>query len=142
MASIQQSINQMLYTGTVGAGLYAHSPAGQKQAKIKSLEKNVKTYNKKIEEGLGSNVDYQKRAELASELFNLDPSEQRLATEEEYTGASQKIQEELSKAKQKKEAKALESLTARSSEIENQKRNFKERIQLLDQYGNKIGGTE
>ena len=142
MASIQQSINQMLYTGTVGAGLYAHSPEGQKQAKIRGLEKNIKTYNKKIDEGLASNVDYQKRAAVASELVDLDPSEQRLATEEEYTGASQKIQKELDKAKQKKEAKALESLTARFNEIKNQKEALKERIQLLDQYGNKIGGTE
>lgn len=36
--SIQQSFNQMLYSGTIAAGLVAHSPAGQKAAKIRDLK--------------------------------------------------------------------------------------------------------
>ena len=35
MASIQQSLNQMLMSAQVGAGFYAHSPAAQQKMKLK-----------------------------------------------------------------------------------------------------------
>lgn len=42
MASIQQAMNQMLATAGVGAGLYAHSPEGQRQAKIQEGIREIK----------------------------------------------------------------------------------------------------
>ena len=86
--TIQQSINQMLYTGTVAAGLYAHSPEGQKQAKLRGLEAEEKILSKKTghlrEEGFS---EYQgieeaeklagRKVDIAKEKYALAPSEAR-----------------------------------------------------------------
>ena len=49
MASIQQSFNQMLMSAQIGAGLYAHSPAGQEAAEVRKLKKNNPKIEKQIE---------------------------------------------------------------------------------------------
>lgn len=86
--TIQQSINQMLYTGTVAAGLFAHSPEGQKQAKLRGLEAEEKILSKKaghlLEEGFS---EYQgieeaeklagRKVDIAKEKYALAPSEAR-----------------------------------------------------------------
>lgn len=76
--TIQQSINQMLYTGTVAAGLYAHSPEGQKQAKIRALNDRIKGIEKRaLIEGEGdiSARNYEKMGELEEEKFAISPKE-------------------------------------------------------------------
>jgi hypothetical protein len=102
MAKIQQSLNQALYTGTVAAGLYAHSPKGQTKAKINTKEREINTINQKIEQGLATeNVDYSKRAELANEIFELDPTQKNLDVSEEYSGEAQKRIEQLRNQKER-----------------------------------------
>jgi hypothetical protein len=141
--TIQQSINQMLYTGTVAAGLYAHSPEGQKQAKIRGLERDIKTYNKAIESGTASSTEYQRRATAASQLYELDPSQARSDIEEQYTGEREKLfPSKPMQTDKEKLTNAINSLTSRLNERNGQKQGLKERIQLLDQYGNIIGGDK
>jgi chromosome segregation ATPase len=142
MANIQQSLNQMLYTGTVAAGLYAHSPAGQTQAKIRGLERNIKVYNKAIESHTASSTEYQKRAEAASQLYELDPSQERSDIQEQYTGEREKLfPSKPIQTDKEKLTNAINSLTSRLDEKNGQKQGLKERVQLLDQYGKPIGGN-
>lgn len=47
--SIQQSINQMLYTAGVGSNLFAQTPLGKKIAKEKTLKQKLKTAENKYE---------------------------------------------------------------------------------------------
>ena len=46
---IQQSINQILASSTVGAGLFAHSPTGKKMIRQGELKKDIKTGEKRAE---------------------------------------------------------------------------------------------
>lgn len=47
--NIQQSFNQALYQTQIGAGLYAHSPAGQERAEISRIQRNMPKTEKQIE---------------------------------------------------------------------------------------------
>lgn len=141
--SIQQAMNQMLMTAQWGAGFYAHSPAGQKQAKIRGLEKDIRTYNKAIDQGTASSKQYEQRAAAASQLYELDPSQKRSDLEEEYIGEREnKFPSKPIQTDQEKLANAIDSLTSRIGERNDQKQGFKDRIQLLDQYGKIIGGDK
>lgn len=88
--SIQQAMNSMLFSAQVGAGLYAHSPAGQKQAKLQNLETQEKKLNKtlaieteaaELDETLTGPIEKvyyegtKKLENLARERYGLDPSE-------------------------------------------------------------------
>lgn len=89
MASIQQSLNQALYTGTIAAGLYAHSPMGKRMSQLKDLSKREKIINKQIEvegkeEFIGSEwptiaKNYGRQLEeltnIAEQRYKLDPTE-------------------------------------------------------------------
>lgn len=78
MASIQQSINQALYSTQIGAGLYAHSPEGQKQAKIRALSDRIKSIEKKaLIEGEGdiSSKAYEKMGELEEQKLEISPKQ-------------------------------------------------------------------
>lgn len=121
MANIQQSFNQMLYTGTVAAGLYAHSPTGQKQAKIRGLEREEKILSKKIEP---------LREKDFSEKQDIEEAE-KLA---ERKGDIKKEQYELapSKARFKAMRDAEKSLKEYTAAKENQKEAYKIRKQLLE----------
>lgn len=48
--NIQQSFNQALYQAQIGAGLYAHSPAGQERAELKAAERNAEKAGQKTTE--------------------------------------------------------------------------------------------
>lgn len=54
--NIQQSINQMLYTGTVAAGLYAHSPAGKEAADIRAKAQGVTKAAANTSKALGAAI--------------------------------------------------------------------------------------
>lgn len=142
MASIQQSFNQMLSSAQLATGLYAHTPMGKQKAEIFNLERNIKTYNKAIESGTASSTEYEKRSAAAQKLYELDPSEERLDIEQQYTGEREKLFP--SKPIQEKENKivnAINSLVSRLEERTDQKQGLKERVQLLDQYEQIIGGN-
>lgn len=101
--SIQQSLNQALYTTTIAAGLYTHSPQGIKAEKIRNLEKQEKLVDTKTEmeqelfaqdaktqeefaqgKSLRQEKAYAKRsseiANIRKKLYETDPSEKRLAS--------------------------------------------------------------
>ena len=90
MASIQQSLNQMLMSAQVGAGFYAHTPAAKQKQEIKNLEKQSQAIERARDIQIEADIDtpeanaiYQENLEqgsrVAQRLFELDPSEQRYA---------------------------------------------------------------
>lgn len=105
--SIQASMNQLLTTATIGAGLYTQSPRGKERAEIESLqrkqEKAHEVYSKGLKEAQakdaaakarGEKTSYEKEfldktgrrsleqsALLAEKLTDLAPSEANLETE-------------------------------------------------------------
>ena len=50
--SIQESLNQMLYSASITSGLYAQSPTGKKRDEIRTAEKEAKFAAKKTSEGV------------------------------------------------------------------------------------------
>lgn len=88
MASIQQALNQMLTTAGVGAGIYAHSPAGQKRAELKKKKLHYATtqenlflvgeytddpIKKQANEEIRQTLLHQ-NTQAAEEVFQLDPT--------------------------------------------------------------------
>lgn len=86
--SIQQAFNNILMSAQIGAGLYAHSPAGQTTAEIRKVKKAIKAENIKadIETEIHEDADdgflektYASRtqniANLKQRLFELNPTE-------------------------------------------------------------------
>ena len=56
--SIQQSINQLIGTSTVAAGLYGHLPSTQRKREIKEIEQGIKASGDKYTAGaLAANAD-------------------------------------------------------------------------------------
>jgi len=55
--AIQQSINQLLGTASIAAGLYAHSPAGQRKFKLKDLEGQATRAQERITKRTGEITD-------------------------------------------------------------------------------------
>lgn len=86
--NIQQSLNQMLYTATIAAGLYAQSPAGQEGAALQRNNRDTyRNRNKAVAaaEAMGKDGDpkvleqtlygtVKEEARLAQEAFNLKPT--------------------------------------------------------------------
>lgn len=68
--SIQQATNSVLFSAQVGAGLYAHSPAGKAQAEDKKLSQDIKI-EKEQEQTALNNIK-----KLGMEQF--DPKVQKL----------------------------------------------------------------
>lgn len=88
--SIQQAMNNMLFSAQVGAGLYAQSPAAKTQAKIKGKEKAIEAEKIKADVETGAhegdeNATFEKTyfartkkiAKLEEEMFELNPTEKR-----------------------------------------------------------------
>lgn len=123
--TIQQSINQMLYTGTVAAGLYAHSPEGQKQAKLRGLKAEEKILSKKtghlLEEDFSEYQGIEEAEKLAERKVDI--------VKEKYALAP-------SKARFKAMRDAERSLKEYTATKENQKKAFYERKAYM------MGGDE
>lgn len=133
MAKIQQSLNQMLYTGTIAAGLYAHSPKGQMQAEIRNIEKNMPKIEKQIE--LAENAvspksseatdrayteAYKQGVQQAKRLYELNPNEKNFS---EYRSMEETLEEW--------EQTLKESQQKRQATLANQKEAKKIRQELL-----------
>lgn len=86
--NIQQAFNQILTTGTIAAGIYAHSPAGQTAAQKRTLKKEEealqKQYKVESEEAKYASSETQTKvnkkfanrmATLKAEQYKIDPSE-------------------------------------------------------------------
>lgn len=82
--SIQQSINQMLMSAQIGAGFYAHSPTGQKQAAYKEAKKEFQKTEEKYPQWSEPTTEdevaiyeqmSQRQADLASKMYSIKPTE-------------------------------------------------------------------
>lgn len=89
--SIQQNINQMLGSVTIAAGLYAHSPAGQRYAATKQKQRDLEYLNKEYDRY--ENVIAQKEAEARKK--GLDPKKVAL----EDRSAQEAIQDRIRKGR-------------------------------------------
>lgn len=120
MANIQQSLNQMLYTGTIAAGLYSHSPMGKKMAQVRDIGTEQKVLTKKaLTEGEGeiSPENYEKLGELEEKKFNLTGREKYFNKAINYY---------------EKQIEAEESLKRRTAEKSNQQKGLEERFNRLE----------
>lgn len=133
MASIQQSFNQMLMSAQIGAGLYAHSPAGQEAAEVRKLQRTEPKIQKQIElagEKIGpeSSAESEKAftevfktsVQQSKRLFELRPTEKNLA---EYQQMSEALEEWESTLKSSQEK--------RQQTLGDQKAALETRIKLL-----------
>lgn len=130
MASIQQSFNQMLMSAQIGAGLYAHSPAGQEEAEVRKLQRTEPKIQKQIEltgEKVGpepSAADeaftevFKAGTAQAKRLFELRPTEKNLA---EYKEMSETLDEWESALKLSQE-KRQQTLADQKVALENRKK--------------------
>jgi len=133
MASIQQSLNQMLMSAQLGAGLYAHTPAAKSKAEWKNLEKRDEAVQKQldiVEPKVGvepSEADpvytkaFKEQTDIARQKYELKPTEESY---KEYTDLKQSF-EEWESALQESQQKRADALTS-------QKEQFKLRRQLLE----------
>ena len=120
MASIQQSLNQMLMSAQLGAGFYAHSPAGKRMAQVRDIETEQKVLTERaLVEGEGdiSPKNYKKLGELEEKKFDL-------TGKEKYFNKAIKYYEH--------EVEAEESLKRRAMEKLNQQTALKERLTKLE----------
>ena len=136
MASIQQSFNQILMSAQIGAGLYAHSPAGKEAAELRKLKRDMPKIEKQIEL-TGENVSaepsesdkhfteaFKAGKEQSKRLFELRPTEKNL---KEYKEMSETLEEW--------EKTLMESQEKRQKTLANQKKENKMRRSIiLDQY--------
>lgn len=136
--TIQNAVNQILGSATIGAGLYAHSPTGKAKTETRELTKAyeaAETHRKEWEEPLDgeeaiAETFTRKQAERAQRLYELNPTEanyERAATEAK---ALANIQEDYVV---KKGAKRTENRAANLSRQ-------RSTIQLYDRFGDIIRG--
>lgn len=149
MSNIQQSINQMLYTGTIAAGLYAHSPRGQaafanRQADTAgqaAAEAQMKGDMATAEAATKEQQKYLSRAAAANPTYaNLYAAQQvgKTATETkeaQYVAKSQSGKGEvLGTDLRTKEGKAIKSLYDRDRTLVEQKEYFNNLMGDVIQY--------
>lgn len=148
MSSIQQSLNQALYQAQVGAGFYAHSPAGQ--ARFLSNQSNKAG-------SAGDEAEKQGKTEVAERARDIQGQKLKAAAAAypTYENISKSVEHELTYRKQKdknkdlekpqslgqitgvlgttKEGKAIKSLFDRNTNLAEQEKNLKDRIAFLKQ---------
>lgn len=139
MASIQQAMNQMLATAGVAAGLYAHSPEGQRKAQIKQTEAAYNKVNDIYDTWAGpldaaETEIYEKiqqtQLERSKKLYELDPSEERFKNwkaDIEGTSSYHDFDAPTSSPKAKAEARAMASLKEKQDTRTQLEKEIKER---------------
>lgn len=146
MASIQQSLNQMLFSAQIGAGLYAQSPQAQERLKIKKENKQEAIYKRTLEdyqktheylspeELPGKEEKYRQRAEeAASGLAEIAQARYQRDPSEENWEASYLADVEADEYKRLGgSASFIESLRERSSNLQSQKQEISNRRQFLE----------
>ena len=144
MASIQESMNQLLYTATIGAGLYARSPQGKANVAKKDFEKAEKAYLKASEEAPAEGEDPQLAAasvaveKSAQKLAELKPTKENIRAAYAYKGAAQDYEDTLEQERAKKyEQKALQNLILNTEGYANMRQAFQHRKEFIKQKGGK-----
>lgn len=130
--SIQQSLNQALYTSTIAAGLYTHSPQGKERAQLKNLEKRDEAIAKQLnvvdtkvgpEESVADPIygkAFQEQVDIARQKYELRPNEESF---KEYA--------ELKESYEEWEQALKHSQEKRLKELRGQKEGKKMRKKLL-----------
>lgn len=82
MGPIQSSVNQMIGTAAIGAGLYAQSPVGKRMAELRQLkvqtplvEKQADEFYEQVQDKVGNVPDISNK----EDLDKLTPSEREVA---------------------------------------------------------------
>lgn len=154
--SIQQSINQMLYTGTIAAGLYSHSPAGQAAFAKRQAGKAGKSEEKAIAKGDTATAEaaaaekqkYLSRAAAVNPTYaNLLAAAQQVGPTETETKEIRNIvpsKTERGKALntdlRTKEGRAIKSLYDRDKTLVEQKEYFKQLMGDIIEYDTEVKG--
>lgn len=148
--SIQASLNQLLGTAAIGAGIYAQTPAAKEKAEVRGLKRSIaqmqKVSGSQMEEAeFPTSPEAQEavRQEAAAtqRLAQLRPTEENLkqaagarelrATLDELREAETEEKEAVKKAKaDAKKAKAEEAALASQTEAQEQRRNQAEALDI------------
>ena len=150
MASIQQSLNQMLQTAQIGVGLYAQSPEGRatsaairaKRAKAiaddplssEGAKKVAETVGKEAAEKAVALAPTAERAEMVAKYRTQKPEGE--APETVATGKTSA--QGFGSAGKTNESKLIRSLYERGETLSNQKQVVKDRISILSGEDNSI----
>lgn len=139
--TIQSLINQAINTGTVAAGLYAHSPTGQRKAQIKNLtsdyERIVQAQDLVHEPMTANEIEIdeeisKRRSLVASKLFEMTGKPEHYEEYRQALEADPTRQEAHQRAQQKAQQRAEER--AKTLKEQNQAK------QLMNQLINTYGG--
>lgn len=141
--SIQQALNNMLMSAQIGAGFYAHSPAGKTQAEIKKLKTDYEQVNQlypnwgepKEGEEHTSDVIVKQQTERAEKLASLQPTKENIARASEIRSQyeTQGIEDTFKSA----ETKALESLSNKINSLTERLKSFENRKSIIRKRGGK-----
>lgn len=139
MASIQQSLNQMLMSAQVGAGLYAHSPAGKEQAEVSRIKRDLPKVLKAREQ----QADLDLNSEAAEKAYreNLDLGTKMSKRLYELRPTEQNYRNMIAEAEGKEEYEDIlaQSMMKRDKTISTQKEALATRIKLLEGDPNPLG---
>ena len=132
MASIQQSINQMLSSSQLAAGLYAHTPMGKQKAEINEIKRKLPKAEQAREQQVEANLSSSAAEEAYKENLSLEEKLQKRLyelqpTEENYLGMIAEIE-----GREEYENAVLQSMTKRQETLTNQQEALKIRRQLLE----------
>ena len=140
--SIQQTLNSMLMSAQIGAGLYAHSPIGQAQAEYKQAKKEYQKTEDAYSQWSGPLTEdetkiyeqmSQRQANLASEIYSIKPTPENYKTYKETLGG---LIEDIKDPKadtsvQSAEAKALTSLSNKIGSLTERLQAFENRKSII-----------
>ena len=144
--SIQQVMNNMLMSAQIGAGLYAHSPSGQKQAEYRKTKVDYQKAEahevdwrapKAGEEHI-SDLLAEQQAKRAEKMAMLKPTQENINRATEDREAYENSIED-SSPKKSAETKALESLALKIGSLTDRLSNFEKRKTILKK---KKGGNK
>lgn len=135
MAGIQQSINQMLYTGTIGVGLYAGTPSGARKVEARQLKKDIPRLEKMREQQAEKDIDTEAANAAYSEVVAAEERASKRLYELDPTDENYKAMLTSMEGKEEFEQLLEQSYTKRALALEDQKEQFKVRRELVKNAG-------
>ena len=142
--TIQSLINQAINTGTVAAGLYAHSPTGQRKAQIKNLtsdyERIVQAQDLVHEPMTANEIEIdeeisKRRSLIASKLFEMTGKPKHYEEYKQALEADPTRQEAHQRAQEKMKQLAQQRAEERAKTLREQDQARQFVNQLINIYG-------
>ena len=149
--NIQQSLNQLLTTATIGAGIYTQTPEFRRKQELRQLKADIKAQQKAAdliaEEGeLGHAVEAsEKELALRKRLMELEPTVEGVHEIEELVGGTETLKKEYQQEKEayeKAEKKANEEMEERYKSRNLKRAEEAAWLNQFDSYRNRMSQDE